>query len=87
MNKYLSVLIVAFMCSSCGNSAAPTNYNDCILQNIKNASTNVAAGLIRQACENKFKSKNRFDQFLSQKKEKTPQISLEKVLKEIESEK
>jgi len=32
----------------------PKNYEDCVLENIKNAQTREAAALVKRACENKF---------------------------------
>ena len=58
MTKYLAIAFLiagVIILSSC--SKEPDNYNDCILKYIKGGQTEAAAGLIMQACMDKFPPK------------------------------
>lgn len=65
MKKLVNVfLMFAFIIASIFSSSAfaglfgPSNYEDCVLENIKSVTNDAAANAVRSACAGKFKPKN-----------------------------
>lgn len=48
------ILLACLIASGCG----PSNYDDCILENMKGVSDKIAAVSVKNACRNKFKNNN-----------------------------
>ena len=64
MMKNLFVVLTLLILAPCTSIAKPTNYDECILENISNAQTNAGVVAVRQACRSLFpapkKKKNEF---------------------------
>ena len=54
MMKNLFVVFTLLILAPCTSIAKPTNYDECILENISNAQTNAGVGAVRQACRSLF---------------------------------
>ena len=52
--KNLFVVFTLLILAPCTSIAKPTNYDECILENISNAQTNAGVGAVRQACRSLF---------------------------------
>jgi len=56
MNHSLITIVVLGLTVSTSTIAGQTEYDDCILKNLKGAKLDLAAHLIKQACEKNYKS-------------------------------
>ena len=54
MMKNLFVVLTLLILAPCTSIAKPTNYDECILENISNAQTNAGVVAVRQACRSLF---------------------------------
>ena len=54
MMKNLFVVLTILILAPCTSIAKPTNYDECILENISNAQTNAGVGAVRKACRSLF---------------------------------
>ncbi len=60
----LTIFLIAFLLfnSSHAGLFGPSNYEECIISEVKNAKTEAAANIIRQACMKKFPTKEMLDE-------------------------
>jgi hypothetical protein len=67
MMKNLFVVFTLLILAPCTSIAKPTNYDECILENISNAQTNAGVGAVRQACRSLFPApKKKENEFVPQ---------------------